>query len=149
MMLRADAAVQYIDVEGTPDMSLFVDEAQVAESVASILSVLRESVTPRQLFEILEVNLKHSEAIFGSAIAFEPDSYPWFEGQVDVDAEGLRYGVPSGGSNSSLWEGQSEPWTLPKRLLWPNESNQTAVLYCPYVARGNIRTAPVKIHLRL
>lgn len=53
--LRAQAAVQYIDVEGTPDMSLFVDEAQVAESVAGILSVLRESVTPAQLFEILEV----------------------------------------------------------------------------------------------
>ena len=31
---------------------------------------------------------------------------------------------------------------LPERLLWPNESNQTAVLYCPYVARGGIRTGP-------
>ena len=79
------------------------------------------------------------QAVFGSCIAFEPDSYPWrngSNGSVKPDAWDLRWGVPSGNANGSVWTNASDPWTLPTHEVWPGEHR---VLYAPYVARGNIK----------
>eukprot|EP00913_Durusdinium_trenchii_P035725 g33429.t1 len=127
---------QYLDIEGTPDMSLFNDEAQIARSMAQTLS---EDITPAHLLSMLRLNLRQSQAVFGSCIAFEPDSYPWrngSNGSVKPDAWDLRWGVPSGNANGSVWTNASDPWTLPTHEVWPGEHR---VLYAPYVARGNIK----------
>ncbi|CAJ1442710.1 unnamed protein product [Effrenium voratum] len=131
-----ELAVEYLDIDATPDMSFFNAEAQVARDVASFLSLMGEKLTPLELAGLLQSNLLQYEAIFGSAIAFEPDSYPWnaSSGSVSARQPGLELGVLSR-ENGSFWANMTEPWSLPRREIWPGERR---VLYCPYMARGGI-----------
>ncbi|CAJ1437140.1 unnamed protein product [Effrenium voratum] len=128
-------AMTYLDIHATPDMSVFADEAQVARGVAATLSILGEDVTPEQLLKLLHTNLLQSQAIFGCAIAFEPDSYPWnsSSGSVSPQHPALSSGVSSG--NGSTWANLTEPWTLPQTELWHGEKR---VLYGPYVTQTGI-----------
>ena len=109
-------------------------QAQVAKSMAGLLSIIREDITPNQLLEIITTNLRQSPRIFGSAIAFEPDSYPWINGSLKPSFPLLSEGVPSY-SGDHNWSGSTEPNTLVPQEVWQGEKR---VLYSPYVARGGI-----------
>ena len=109
-------------------------QAQVARSMAGLLSIIREDVTPKQLMEILRANLRLSNRIYGSAIAFEPDSYPWFNGSLTPSFPSLSEGVPSY-SGDYMWNGATEPYTLVPQEVWTGEKR---VLYSPYVANSGI-----------
>mmetsp|Transcript_30533 Transcript_30533/g.70403 ORF Transcript_30533/g.70403 Transcript_30533/m.70403 type:complete len:862 (+) Transcript_30533:143-2728(+) len=127
-------AATNLDIEGAPDLSGFLDEAQVARSTAAHLSIARETITPSTLLEILHLNLQQSDAIYGAAIAFEPNSYPWFNGSVDPAFPGLSAGVPSS-NGTAFWHDLAQPYTLPETRLW---TGVDAILYAPYIARGGI-----------
>eukprot|EP00439_Symbiodinium_sp_Y106_P060918 s290_g9.t1 len=112
--LRRRAAAEMLGVsqDARYDTSMLEDEAQVALSTAAFLSIVREEVTPQMLLELLHLSLRSAPGVYGAAIAFEPDSFPW---------------------RTSYWRNMTEPFTLPKTKLW---EGREAVLYAPYVARG-------------
>ena len=118
-------------IQANPDTKAFEAEAQIAKTTAVLLSIIVEDVTPKQLLEIIVMNLRRSFWIFGSSIAFEPDSYPWVNGSLKPSFPSLSEGVPSfsGGYN---WLGATEPNTLVAREVWPGEQR---VLYSPYVSQ--------------
>lgn len=80
------------------------------------------------------MNLRQSNRIFGAAIAFEPDSYPWINGSLSPSFPELGEGIPSY-SGDYNWTGATAPNTLAPQEVWQGEKR---VLYSPYVARGGI-----------
>eukprot|EP00931_Biecheleriopsis_adriatica_P104297 TRINITY_DN78981_c0_g1_i1.p1 TRINITY_DN78981_c0_g1~~TRINITY_DN78981_c0_g1_i1.p1 ORF type:complete len:879 (-),score=106.28 TRINITY_DN78981_c0_g1_i1:7-2619(-) len=118
--------LDYTAVYDTKHLEIF---GQVARDAAALLSVFQESVTPSQLQRIVESNLLQHAEVYGSCIAFEPDSYP---------VQNVTGGVPSASgldeSGNSFWTNVSRPWAVPSTSLWPGHAG--AYLYAPYAARG-------------
>jgi len=123
----------------TYDTAEFEAQAQVARDMAAMLSNFQEDISPAALAQVLEHNLLMHPEIYGTCIAFEPDSYPWQLGSAAPAHPGLRGGVASASGitadGESYWGNgsEAEPWTLAPHELWAGKS---AMLYAPYAYRG-------------
>jgi len=127
-----------LGIDASYETDQFETEAAVARSLASTISSLGPSIAPAAIFELLENTLYSHETIYGSCIAFEPDSYPCDAVNLtSCSFPGLNKGVPSASGidddGNSTWTGADEPWTIPAIDLW---EGQSAILYAPYTYRG-------------
>ena len=112
-------------------------QAQVARSMAALVSIIGEGITPKQLLEIINKSLNKSPRVFGTSFSFEPDSYPWINGSLTPSHPSLSEGVPSK-SGDYNWSGATQPNTLVPQELWPDWPGETRVLYGPYITRAGV-----------
>jgi sigma-B regulation protein RsbU (phosphoserine phosphatase) len=69
--------------------------AQVARSTAAFLAV-HPDVTEAELYELLETNVRHSDLIYGSCVAYEPSAMPPFAaGRPRLAPYACRRGITS------------------------------------------------------
>eukprot|EP00743_Colponemidia_sp_Colp-15_P002071 GILK01002247.1.p1 GENE.GILK01002247.1~~GILK01002247.1.p1 ORF type:complete len:687 (+),score=85.68 GILK01002247.1:66-2126(+) len=95
---------------------------EVARSTARILEILDDRVTPVDLQNIVSNNVFENALVYGSAIAFEPDSY-------DFSVHNISTGVKIEGVNTTL---------VPFNVSITDRNGVTSMrsIYCPYASRG-------------